>query len=203
MPAASTTARTEPPAMTPVPCEAGLSSTVLAPNCWVTSCGMVVPTIGTLIRCFFASSTPLRMASGTSPALPRPDADMAGAVADDDDRAEAEAAAALDDFGDAVDLDDALFERQPGGIDPGQWFLLVQLEVEAGFARGVGQRADAAVVAEAGAIEDDLLDAGGAGALGEQLADQLGLLGLGALRRAHAGLERGGGGKRLARRCRR
>ena len=30
-PAASTTARTEPPAMTPVPCEAGLSRTLLAP----------------------------------------------------------------------------------------------------------------------------------------------------------------------------
>ena len=30
-PAASRTARTEPPAMTPVPCEAGLSRTLLAP----------------------------------------------------------------------------------------------------------------------------------------------------------------------------
>ena len=37
MPAASTTARTELPAMTPVPCEAGFRSTVLAPNCWRTS----------------------------------------------------------------------------------------------------------------------------------------------------------------------
>jgi hypothetical protein len=35
---------------------------------------------------------------------------MARAVADDDDRAEAEAAAALDDLRDAVDLDDALLE---------------------------------------------------------------------------------------------
>src|ERR671916_2535913 len=33
---------------------------------------MVDPTSGTLIRCFFASSTPLRIASGTSPALPMP-----------------------------------------------------------------------------------------------------------------------------------
>ena len=76
---------------------------------------MVVPTIGTLIRFFLASSTPLRIASGTSPALPRPAADVAGAVTDDDDRAEAEAPAALDDLGHAVDLDDALFERQLAG----------------------------------------------------------------------------------------
>ena len=87
MPAASTTARTAPPAMTPVPCEAGLSITRDAEKTWRTSCGIVVPTIGILIRFFLASSTPLRMASGTSPALPRPGADVAGAVADDDDRA--------------------------------------------------------------------------------------------------------------------
>ena len=72
MPAASTTARTEPPAMTPVPWVAGLSRTLLAANCPATSCGMVVPTIGILMRFFFASSTPLRIDSGTSPALPRP-----------------------------------------------------------------------------------------------------------------------------------
>ena len=85
-----------------------------------TSCGIVVPTIGIRIRFFFASSTPLRIASGTSPALPRPDADVARAVTDDDDRAEAEPAAALDDLGDAVDLDDALLERELVGVDPGQ-----------------------------------------------------------------------------------
>ena len=72
MPAASTTARTAPPAMTPVPCEAGLRRIRLAENSWRTSCGIVVPTIGTRMRFFFASSTPLRMDSGTSPALPSP-----------------------------------------------------------------------------------------------------------------------------------
>src|SRR5439155_12706470 len=40
------------------------------------------------------------------------DADVAAAVTDDDDRAEAEPPAALDDLGDPVDLDDALFERE-------------------------------------------------------------------------------------------
>ena len=122
------------------------------------------------MRFFFASSTPLRIASGTSPALPRPDADVARAVTDDDDRAEAEAPAALDDLGDAVDLDDALFERQLVGVDAchGGSFL----EVEAGFARGIGERLDPPVVPEPGAVEDDLLDAGGLGALGDERADR-------------------------------
>ena len=72
MPAASTTARTAPPAMTPVPLEAGLSITRAAEYSTRTSCGIVVPTIGMRTMFFFASSTPLRMDSGTSPALPRP-----------------------------------------------------------------------------------------------------------------------------------
>src|SRR3990172_2648649 len=72
IPADSRTARTVPPAMTPVPSPAGLSSTQPAPKCPSTSCGMVVPKSGTRKRFFFACSPPLRMASGTSLALPRP-----------------------------------------------------------------------------------------------------------------------------------
>ena len=37
-----------------------------------TRCGMLVPDMGTRIRFFLACSTPLRIASGTSPALPIP-----------------------------------------------------------------------------------------------------------------------------------
>jgi hypothetical protein len=72
MPAASTTARTPPPAITPVPGAAGLSNTREAPNVVSTSCGIVVPSRGTAIIDFFAASTPLRIESGTSPALPMP-----------------------------------------------------------------------------------------------------------------------------------
>ena len=72
MPAASTTARTAPPAITPVPGAAGLSRTRPAPNSPITSCGMVVPFREILTRFFLASSMPLRIASGTSEALPRP-----------------------------------------------------------------------------------------------------------------------------------
>src|SRR5688500_4131419 len=72
MPADSTTARTPPPAMMPVPSGAGLSSTLPAPKWPTTGCGTVVPFIGTRIRFFFAASIALRMADGTSFALPTP-----------------------------------------------------------------------------------------------------------------------------------
>ena len=46
--------------------------TLPAPNSPIISCGIVVPLSETLTRFFLASSIPLRIASGTSPALPRP-----------------------------------------------------------------------------------------------------------------------------------
>src|SRR5579883_1836256 len=70
MPASSKTARIAPPAITPVPGAAGLSSTRAAPMLWLTWCGIVFSTIGTVTRFFLAASTALRIASGTSPAFP-------------------------------------------------------------------------------------------------------------------------------------
>src|SRR5207248_10832314 len=72
MPADSTTARTEPPAITPVPFDAGRRRTFAAPKSAVTGCGIVRSTSGTSMRCFLASSTPFLIASGTSSAFPRP-----------------------------------------------------------------------------------------------------------------------------------
>src|SRR5919107_517973 len=72
IPAHSSTARTGPPAITPVPGDAGLSSTTPAAfSPWI-GCGMVPWIRGTLKKCFLASSTPLAMAAGTSLALPYP-----------------------------------------------------------------------------------------------------------------------------------
>ena len=71
---------------------------------------MVPPSSGTLNRFFLACSLPLRIASGTSLALPRPTPTWPLLIADDDERGEAEAPAALDDLRDAVDVDDALDE---------------------------------------------------------------------------------------------
>src|SRR6187431_1203349 len=69
-PAHSSTARAEPPAITPVPGEAGRNSTTPAAFSPCTGCGMVPWILGTLKKCFFASSTPLAIAAGTSLALP-------------------------------------------------------------------------------------------------------------------------------------
>ncbi len=54
---------------------------------------------------FFADSMPFLIADGTSLALPIAEPDVAVPVADDDQRAEAQVLAALDDLGDAVDGD--------------------------------------------------------------------------------------------------
>ena len=72
MPHDSTTARTAPPAMMPVPSGAGFSSTAPAPNLPTMRCGIVVPASGTRIRFFLAASMPFLIAEGTSFALPMP-----------------------------------------------------------------------------------------------------------------------------------
>ncbi len=69
-PASSSTARTPPPAMTPVPSDAGRSMTRAASKRPSTSCVIVEPCFGTVNRFFFASSTAFVIASGTSRALP-------------------------------------------------------------------------------------------------------------------------------------
>src|SRR5918992_707313 len=72
MPASSSTARTPPPAITPVPAEAGFSSTREAEWTPTTSWVIVEPCIGTLKRLLRARSTPFWIATGTSFALPYP-----------------------------------------------------------------------------------------------------------------------------------
>src|SRR3954471_20202937 len=66
------------------------------------------------------------------------------------------------------------------------------LEVQATFARGIAERFDAAVVAIAAAVEHDILDALLDRALGNQRAHRLGGLDIGARLRAHVLLQRGG-----------
>src|SRR5579871_6541228 len=66
------TARTGPPAITPVPSGAGFSRTRPLPNSPSTTCWMVVVRTFTLRRFFFAASMPFLIAAGTSFALPVP-----------------------------------------------------------------------------------------------------------------------------------
>src|SRR6267154_6452573 len=66
------TARTAPPAITPVPSGAGFNSTFPDPYRPRIRCGIEVCVRFTLIRFFFADSIALRIACGTSLALPAP-----------------------------------------------------------------------------------------------------------------------------------
>src|SRR5207248_11575650 len=72
IPAASTTARTPPPAMTPVPGEAGRNKTRPPPNSPIVSCGIVFSCSETFSIDLRAASDALRIASATSFALPKP-----------------------------------------------------------------------------------------------------------------------------------
>src|SRR5271157_2201424 len=72
IPAASITARTGPPAMTPVPGAAGFRSTWALLNFPITWCGRVAFLMGTRTMLLFAFSMLLRMASDTSFAFPKP-----------------------------------------------------------------------------------------------------------------------------------
>src|SRR5436190_13556675 len=72
MPADSTTARTAPPAMMPVPSGAGFNSTDPAPKWPCTGCGIDDPAIGARTSAFFAASIAFLIAEGTSFALPMP-----------------------------------------------------------------------------------------------------------------------------------
>src|SRR4249919_142972 len=73
------------------------------------------------------------------------------------------------------------------------------LELQAALASGFGQRLDAAVVAVARAVESDLLDASGQGALGNHLADAGSGIGVLAVLQAfaHVGLHGGGRSQHL------
>ena len=71
---------------------------------------MVVPSSGTVISDFLAGFDALANGIRHFAGFAQSDANAALAVADDDEAAEGEAAAALDHLGHAVDLHDALFE---------------------------------------------------------------------------------------------
>src|SRR3954469_9619604 len=185
IPAASTTARTEPPAMTPVPCDAGFSSTDDAENVWRTSWGIVVPTIGMRMRFFLASSTPLRIASGTSPALPSPQPTWPAPSPMTTTALKLKRRPPLTTFATRL-IWTTRSSRVSllGSMRAMRLLLFPRSEVETGLAGGVGERLDPPVVPEPGPIEDDPLDACGLRPLGDEAADNASLLGLRLLRAA-------------------
>src|SRR5918993_35624 len=200
MPADSTTARTAPPAMIPVPSGAGLSSTWPAPKRPSTGCGTVDPASGTRISDFFADSIPFLIADGTSFALPTPNPTTPCASPTTTRALKLRFLPPLTTLVTRLMLttvsfrsscDGSIFSRVsimclassyplPASRFPlsacclaGSWEREASLELQPRLARRLGDRADAPVIQEPAAVENDALDALGHQALGDGLAEHL------------------------------
>ena len=158
MPATSITARTGPPAITPVPRGAGFISTRPAPNAPMTSWGMVVPFRETWIKIFLGVLNPLADRVRNLGGLANAEADGAVAVADDDQRGKFEDTAALNRFGYAVNGNDLLLQVQSTIASIRAKCIPSSLELQAAFAGALRQLFDAAVINIAAAVENDLGD---------------------------------------------
>src|SRR5262249_23341783 len=166
MPASSTPARTPPPAITPVPMDAGFSSTTPAPKRPVTSYGIVPAAIGTGIIDFFAFSMPLRIASGTSLALPRPKPTRPLPSPTTTSALKLNRRPPFTTFATRLMWTTFSFSSAPrsptirlGLLEPVCAMSRLPSELEAAFARAVRDGAYAAVIQEAIAIEHHPLDA--------------------------------------------
>src|SRR4051794_2523766 len=171
MPADSTTARTAPPAMMPVPSGAGFSSTLPAPNTPTIGCGMVEPFSGTRIRFFFAASIPFLMADGTSFALPTPKPTTPCPSPT------TTSALKLRFLPPLTTLVTRLIETTVSlrsSCDGSMRSRVFILELQPGLAGRFGDGLDAAVVQEPVAIEDHARDALGLEPLGDRTTDRLG-----------------------------
>src|SRR5437667_3619935 len=181
MPTASSTGRTAPPAMTPVPGTAGLRNTRPAPKWPVISMGIVVSRSGTKIRSFFACSTALRMASGTSwalpsptPTSPRPSPTTTSAVNEKRRPPLTTLATRLISTTRSWSSSpDAETVRSRDGISRSR---VAGLERQPALTGRLGERLHAPVVLVAAAIEHDLADPGCRGALGQQSTGPPGLI---------------------------
>src|SRR5579884_1091120 len=156
--------------------------------------------MGTAIMCFLASSTPLRMASGTSPALPRPAPTRPWPSPTTTSALKEKRRPPFTTL--ATRLRETIFSwRSPPRSSRRSMRMPIAFlsEPQSGGAGRVGQRADPAVVQVAAAVEDDLLDALLAGTVGDGASHEL--------RRGHAEttvlraqvlLHRGGGRQCMA-----
>src|SRR5579883_2422535 len=118
MPTEVMTARTAPPAITPVPSGAGFSSTWPEPNRPSTRWGIEFCVRLTLSRFFFADSNPLADRLRDFLGLARPVADHGRAgIAHYHQRRKRQVLAALDHLGDAVDGDHLVFQLIVAGIE--------------------------------------------------------------------------------------
>ena len=117
MPASSSTARTPPPAITPVPGDGRLQQHAPGAEDAGRLVGDRAAVLGHAEEVLLGPLDALLDRQRNLVGLAVADADDFAFVADHDQRGEGEAPAALDDLGDAVDLDDALLEVQAGRVD--------------------------------------------------------------------------------------
>src|SRR3954470_8417270 len=184
IPPSSRTARTPPPAMTPVPGEAGRRRTRAASNLPSDSCVIVCPCFGTVNMFFFASSTAFEIASGTSRALPyaAPTLSTSSPIttrAVNENRRPPLTTFATRLISTTRSLSSRLSSRSMTArstlVNSG---LVDTLKVDSSLAYGVGECLDASVVQVTGAVEHDGFDVLLAGVPREEPADfgSLGLL---------------------------
>src|ERR1700687_5042542 len=158
MPAEVITARTAPPAITPVPSGAGFSNTMPEPKRPSEVCGTEVCVRLTRIRFFFADSIPLRIACGTSFALPDPKPTTAA------EGSPTTTSAANDMFLPPLTTFVTRLIETTWSFnwnEPASSFLVTLailkshflLELQSRLARGIGDRFDPAVIDVAAAIE--------------------------------------------------
>src|SRR5215212_8448841 len=166
MPASSRTALTPPPAITPVPSEAGLRSTEELSNLPRTSCGMVVLRIGTSNMLRLARSWPFWMAAGTVLAFPRPLTTLATRRISTTLSWRSEAPSRCRPPRPPPCLLSLL--GRPKMVPP------VKLELQSALARALGERRDSSVVFVSAPVEDDSLDPGLGGLFRDQGSDPAG-----------------------------
>src|SRR5215207_6005792 len=120
------------------------------------------------MRFFLASSTPLRMASGTSPALPRPTPTCPAPSPTTMTALKLKRRPPLTTFATRL-----IWTTRSSSVS-----LLASMrgtggssEIQAGFASRVREGLDATVVPKPGAVEDDLADPGNLRPLGHETTD--------------------------------
>src|SRR5580704_7239664 len=175
------TARTAPPAITPVPSGAGFRSTIPDPKRPSTMCGMLVWVSLIRIRFFFADSIPLRMACGTSFAFPEPYPTTAELGSPTTTRAAKERF-----LPPLTTLVTRLIATtwSLSWYEPASSFLIIvgiasrflfsSLELQSGFTRGIGQGLDPSVINVTAAIEHNFGNSLSLGTFGDGFAHGLG-----------------------------
>src|SRR5262245_59263099 len=174
------TARTAPPAMTPVPVEAGRSRTCPAPKRPTMGCGIVPSLIGTRLRFRLARSTPLAMAIGTSRAFPMPNPTCPWESPTTTSAEKRKFLPPLTTLVTRLMWTTWSFRSRSSGL------ILLNVcssaaparpsELESGRARRLGHRLDPTVIQVAAAVEDRAVEAFLLETLGDQGADLLGRL---------------------------